>query len=117
MPPPQRRTTGRGTMPPTDRRRPPTVTARGIVCPGCGAARFRTWQKAGAASPGPVRVDCAKCGATVRQLAPVGSADGPVYEARPNGLSAQALAPPAESSWWLGYVRPADNRWRPVVLA
>ena len=65
-----------------------------------------------------VRMDCAACGRLQRYL-PQGRGGKPAYryEPRPADAHADELRPPPESWTWIGYVRPGDGVWYPVVQA
>src|SRR6266542_5977771 len=88
----------------------------GIVCRKCGAAEFRTYWQTFANGNRHVRADCARCGAFVRYLKQEGAPE-PKFEPKRPDASAAATAAPADDAEWVGWIRPADGRWRPVALA
>jgi hypothetical protein len=90
----------------------------GLRCPKCQATEFTTTWQTFSNGTRHVRADCAHSGAYVRYL-PRGGDGTPAYklELRPPDASAISMAPPAPDAEWIGWVRPADGKWRPVALA
>jgi hypothetical protein len=90
--------------------------ALGITCRRCGGSRFRTGRQTFADGTRHVRADCATCGAFVRYLKQPGAPEPRLSPRRPDA-SRQSLAPPSASWRWLGWIRQADQVWRPVAEA
>jgi hypothetical protein len=94
----------------------PPPAALGLVCPGCRGTKFRTaWQtfKDGSRH---VRMSCAACNKFLKYLKKEDELDFR-HEPRRTDASAFKLRPPPESWVWIGYIRQADQVWRPVAMA
>lgn len=96
--------------------KPSQDVPEGITCRRCGGTAFKTvWQQF---SDGKrhVRADCASCGGFVRYLKQPESPDFR-FEPRQADAHGENLAPPPETWQWLGWIRQADEVWRPIALA
>jgi hypothetical protein len=91
----------------------------GLVCPGCGAAEFKTRCQEFRDGTRHVRADCARCGKFVRYLKQPGGPDFKLerYRPDPDQPDHPAHEPPPESWRWVGFIRQADRVWRPVAEA
>lgn len=118
------------TLPP-----PPAVPSDiGATCKRCGSTTFTTSWQVFADGTKHVRMSCGTCQAFIRYLpqrngdraeraggSPEGKEPAPrepgyAVKKAPADLHEAQTEPPPDDWQWLGYVRSADNRWRPIAL-
>jgi hypothetical protein len=104
---------------------PAPLVQMGVACGSCGGTEGRTFWQTFADGTRHVRLECARCKRFIRWLPqhkhekPEQEEDEPVgyYTKRPADVHAGEVKVPGSGWCWIGYVRLADEVWRPVALA